>query len=161
MPSVNVIKLCYYMSGSFLCFQVLTSYWTAYEPLWWINRLTSHVRPFFPDPDRYRGAGSRRDQRWWWPSWPLSINGRVAEQRGAAQPVRVWQQDNPCRGGMWASTGCKSTSGDHKSPCRDLETTQWWCLPMTWHAKRGCESANRDHQSEQWPQECVNLWECV
>jgi hypothetical protein len=40
------------------------------------------------------------------------------------EPVRVWQQDNPCTGGMWASTGCESTSGDHKSPCRGLETTQ-------------------------------------
>ncbi len=81
----NVIKLCYYLSGSFLCFQVLTAYWTANEPLWWINGLSSHVRPFFPDPDRNRGAGSRRDQRWWWPSWPLSIDGRVAGQQSTAQ----------------------------------------------------------------------------
>ncbi len=44
--------------------------------------------------------------------------------RMSIEPVRVWQQDNPCRGGMWASTGCESTSGDHKSPCRRLETTQ-------------------------------------
>ncbi len=55
----NVIKLCYYLSGSFLCFQVLTAYWTAYEPLSWIKGLSSHVRPFFPDSDRKRGAGSR------------------------------------------------------------------------------------------------------
>ncbi len=27
----NVIKLCYYLSGSFLCFQVLTAYWTAFK----------------------------------------------------------------------------------------------------------------------------------
>jgi hypothetical protein len=40
------------------------------------------------------------------------------------EPVRVWQQDSPFRGGMWASTGCEITSGDHKSPCRGLETTQ-------------------------------------
>jgi hypothetical protein len=64
----NVIKLCYYLSGSFLCFQVLTAYWTACEPLSWINRLSSHVRPFFPDSDRKRGAGSRGEWRWWWPS---------------------------------------------------------------------------------------------
>ncbi len=64
---------------------IWTAYRTDYEPLWWINGLSSHVRPFFPDPDRNRGAGSRRDQRWWWPSWPLIINGRVAGQRGAAQ----------------------------------------------------------------------------
>ncbi len=80
----NVIKLCYYLSGSFLCFQVLTAYWTAFGLLWWLNWLSSHVRLFFPNPDRYRGAGSRRCQRWWWPSWPLSINGRVAGQQGAA-----------------------------------------------------------------------------
>jgi hypothetical protein len=65
---------------------IWTAYWTAYELLWWINGLSSHVRPFFPDPDCYWGAGSRRDQRWWWPSWSLSINGRVAGQLGAAQP---------------------------------------------------------------------------
>ncbi len=28
-------------------------------------------------------------------------------------------------------------------------------MPMTWHAKRGCESDNRGRQSEQWPQECM------
>ncbi len=47
----NVIKLCYYLSRSFLCFQVLTAYWTAFKCL--LNKqFSSHVRCSFPEPDR-------------------------------------------------------------------------------------------------------------
>ncbi len=82
----NVIKLCYYLSGSFSLlsgFNCLSDDRLPHSS--WINGLSSHVRPFFTDSDRKRAAGSRGEWRWWWPSQPLCINGRVAGQWGAAQ----------------------------------------------------------------------------
>jgi hypothetical protein len=45
----------------------------------------------------------------------------VTVVRMPIEPVRVWHQDSACRGGVWASSRCESTYGDHKSPCRGPE----------------------------------------